>query len=132
MSQTLDENHLLYADSHEWAAIEHGVCTVGISRFACEELTDITYIELPAVGKHVEKGKTFGVIESVKSANDLYAPVSGEVVAVNLAVANDPAGIAADPYGKGWMVKLKTTATPATAGLKNKAQYDAQVAAESH
>ncbi len=128
----MDENQLLYADSHEWAAFDGDSVTVGISRFACEALTDITYIELPAVGKQVEKGKAFGVIESVKSANDLYAPVAGEVVAVNKAVADDPAGIAADPYGKGWMIRLKTAATPADAGLKNKAQYDAQTAAEAH
>jgi glycine cleavage system H protein len=100
---------------------------VGITKFACEQLTDITYIELPAIGKKVEKGKSFGVIESVKSANDLYAPVSGEVVAVNKAVVDAPDQIGVDPFGAGWMVKLKVAA-PDTAGLLSLADYQKQTA----
>ena len=125
----MDDRQLFFAESHEWAAFAGDVVTVGISQFACEALTDITYIELPKVGKAVTKGKAFGVIESVKSANDLYAPVTGKVVAINDAVVNDPSGIGADPYGNGWMVRIRTTATMANAGLKTKAEYDAQTAA---
>jgi len=125
----MDEEQLLYAASHEWAKMDGDVCTVGITRFAVEQLTDVTYVELPPVGRAVAKGKSFGVVESVKSANDLYAPVSGEVVEVNTKVADDPASIGADPYDAGWMIKIKTTGTADLAGLMKKAEYDAQTAA---
>lgn len=125
----MSEENLLYAASHEWAKVDGDVCTVGISRFAVEQLTDVTYVELPPVGRAVTKGKSFGVVESVKSANDLYAPVSGEVIEVNANVADDPASIGADPYGAGWMIKIKAAGTPDLSGLMNKADYDAQTAA---
>ena len=128
----MNEDGLLYSASHEWARIEGDVCVVGITRFAVEQLTDVTYVELPPVGRAVTKGKPFGVIESVKSANDLYAPVSGEVIAVNAAVADDPASISADPYGAGWMIKIRTSADPDLGGLMKKADYDAQTAANGH
>jgi glycine cleavage system H protein len=128
----MSEADLLYSASHEWARLEGDVCTVGITRFAVEQLTDVTYVELPAVGKTVTKGKSFGVIESVKSANDLYAPVSGEVVAVNNAVSDNPASIAADPYGAGWMIRIKTTGAPDLSGLLKKDAYDAQTAASGN
>src|SRR4029077_9226546 len=118
--------------SHEWTRLEGDVCVVGITRFAVEQLTDVTYVELPPVGRAVSKGKPFGVIESVKSANDLYAPVSGDVIEVNNRVADDPGSIAADPYGEGWMIKIRTAGTPDLAGLMKKADYDAQTAAGDH
>ena len=83
------------------------MCTIGISQFAIEQLTDIVYVELPHVGDHIFAGQGFGEIESVKSVNDLYAPLSGEVSAVNEAVVNDPSIISTDPYGKGWMIKIE-------------------------
>jgi glycine cleavage system H protein len=128
----MNENDLLYAESHEWAALAGDVCTVGITRFAVEQLTDITYIELPKVGKKVEKGKPFGVVESVKSANDLYAPVGGEIIEVNAKVASDPGSLGADPYGAGWMVKIRVAAPADTSGLLSKAGYDKQIAAQEH
>src|SRR5438270_14052014 len=95
---------LRYAKTHEWARLEGDLCTVGITQFAVEQLTDVVAVELPKAGKPVvasdEKG--FGVIESVKAVSDLYAPVSGQIAEVNKAVADDPALVAADPYGKGW------------------------------
>jgi glycine cleavage system H protein len=128
----MDLNALHYAESHEWAQITGDICTVGITAFAIEQLTDITYIELPKVGKKVEKGKPFGTIESVKSANDLYAPVSGEIIEVNQAVANDPMMLSQDAYDKGWMIRIKVTGTPDTTGLLDKSAYDAFVATQGH
>jgi glycine cleavage system H protein len=128
----MNEDALLYSASHEWARLEGDVCIVGITRFAVEQLTDVTYVELPPVGRTVTKGKPFGVIESVKSANDLYAPVSGEVAEVNNRVADDPSSIAADPYGAGWMIKIRTSGGPDFSGLMKKTEYDAQTAASDH
>lgn len=128
----MDESKLLYSPSHEWALIEGDTCTVGITRFAVEQLTDIVYVELPEPGKEVETGGTFGVIESVKAVSDLYAPVAGTVSEVNNAVADDPAILSEDPYEKGWLIKLKLSGTPDTSHLKSKAAYDEQVAGEAH
>jgi glycine cleavage system H protein len=128
----MNEAELLYSPSHEWVHVDGTLCTVGITRFAVEQLTDVTYVELPAKGKALVKDKSFGVIESVKSANDLYAPVSGEVVDVNSKVVDDPAGIGADPYGSGWMIKIRVQGAPDLSGLLKKAEYDAQTAAGGH
>ena len=128
----MSEDQLLYSPSHEWVKVDGNVCTVGITKFAVEQLTDVTYVELPPVGRAVTKGKAFGVIESVKSANDLYSPVTGEVVEVNSKVADDPASIGADPYGAGWMIRIKTPAKPDVSGLLQKSEYDAQTAAGGH
>src|SRR6266545_792559 len=103
----MDLSKLRYAKSHEWADLQGDVCTVGITKFAVEQLTDVTNVELPKVGKKVEGGKPFGEIESVKAVFDLYAPVSGDVIEVNSAVAEDPGLVNQDPYGKGWMIKIK-------------------------
>src|SRR3712207_1097289 len=97
---------LRYMTTHEWAKVEGNMCTVGISKFAVEQLTDIVFVELPDVGDHVFANQGFGEIESVKSVNDLYAPVSGEVVAINEPIISDPSLITVDPYGKGWMIKI--------------------------
>lgn len=97
---------LKYAASHEWARINGGEAVVGVTHFAQEQLGDITFIDLPAVGTKVQAGMEFGAIESVKAASDLYSPVTGEIVAVNEALADDPAAVNRDPYGEGWMVKV--------------------------
>lgn len=128
----MDESKLLYAESHEWALIEGDVCTVGITRFAVEQLTDIVYVELPDEGKEFGAGDAFGVIESVKAVSDLYAPVAGTVTEVNDTVADDPSLLSADPYEKGWLIKLKLSGTPDTSKLKDKKAYDEQVAGEAH
>src|SRR5437762_9375197 len=98
---------LRYATTHEWAGLEGDTCTVGITAFAVEQLTDVVFVELNKVGSKVKTGDKFGVIESVKAVSDLYAPVDGEVVATNDAIVADPSLVGADPCGNGWMVKLK-------------------------
>ncbi len=105
MSQIPD--HLRYADSHEWIdPSSPEAASVGISDHAQEELTDVVYLELPQVGATVSKGDAIAVIESVKAANDIFAPVSGEIVEVNEALADDPAPVNSDPYGGGWIFKI--------------------------
>src|SRR5947208_11815394 len=103
----MDPKNLRYAKTHEWASLEGNICTVGITKFAVEQLTDIVYIELPDVGDNVFAGESFGEIESVKAVSDLYSPVNGEVVDVNDKLLDDPTKVTADPYGKGWMLKIK-------------------------
>ena len=108
--------NLRYNSSHEWVLLEGDIATVGISDHAQEELTDVVFVELPPVGKTVDVGDPTAVVESVKAASDIYAPVSGEVVEVNNEVEANPALVNTDPYGKGWIFKLK---------LKNAAQVEA-------
>jgi len=98
---------LKYASSHEWAKPQGETATVGISDHAQGELGDVVYVELPEVGSTVTKGETFGVVESVKAASDVYSPVSGEVVEINSALVDEPAKVNGDPYGDGWMIKVK-------------------------
>ena len=127
----MDLSACRFAPTHEWARPEGGVVTVGISKFAVEQLTDVTYLKLPKPGTAVTAGEPFGEIESVKSVNDLYAPVTGTVAEVNKAIEANPAGIGDDPYGAGWLVKI----TPAASGmdhLKSLADYEAQIATEGH
>lgn len=96
-----------YTSEHEWARSEHGIVTVGITGYATDQLGDIVFVELPAVGKKLEAGKPFGVIEAVKTVSDLYAPVAGEVVEVNGALSDNPALVNQEPYGEGWIIRLK-------------------------
>ena len=116
-----------YAESHEYARPEGAEVVVGISDHAQAELGDIVFVELPAVGKTIAKGQTFGVVESVKAASDLYMPVGGIVIAVNAALEGDPALVNRDCYGEGWMLRVK----PADAGqldaLMDAAAYGALV-----
>jgi glycine cleavage system H protein len=98
-------DHLRYADSHEW--IDPGTGAVGISDHAQGELSDVVYVELPEVGATFEAGDAVAVVESVKAASDVFAPASGEVTAVNASLEDDPAVINSDPYGDGWLFKLK-------------------------
>ena len=116
---------LKYAESDEWVRIEGDTATFGISDYAQDALNDIVYIELPEVGDKLEKGKPFGTVESVKAASDLYAHVSGTVIEVNSALEDEPEVINADPYGKGWMVKIKLDGTPDLLGLMDAAAYSA-------
>jgi glycine cleavage system H protein len=95
-----------YSETHEWAKPEGDVVVIGVSDYAQNQLGDIVFVELPAVGKQVEAGKTFGVIESVKAASDLFAPISGKVVAINEALSADPALVNRDAFGDGWMIKI--------------------------
>lgn len=127
-------NHaeLRYAKSHEWSAQDGDIITVGITQYAVDQLTDVTHLQLPKVGKAVQAGAPFGEIESVKAVFDLYAPVTGTVLEVNTAVANDPSLINTDCYGVGWMLKIQLAPGAGLAHLMTKDQYDQQLASEAH
>lgn len=121
---------LLYAKSHEWALVEGDVATVGITQFAQEQLGDLTYVELPEVGDTFEAGSEMGTVESVKAASEIYAPVSGEVIEVNAALADAPEIVNHDPYGEGWLVKFKITSDPEN--LLSADEYEELVAQDAH
>ena len=117
-------DHLYFSDSHEWVdPSSPEAAPVGISDHAQAELTDVVYLELPEVGRTVIKGEAVAVIESVKAANDIYAPVSGEIVEVNEALAEPPEPVNEDPYGGGWMFKVKLADSGEVEGLMNAAAY---------
>ncbi len=124
--------NLRYASSHEWVSLDGDVCNVGITAFAVEQLTDVVFVELNKVGSKTKAGDKFGVIESVKAVSDLYAPVEGELAAVNDAVVKDPSLVAADPYGKGWMVKIKVVPGTKLDKLLTPEQYEKQIASQGH
>ncbi len=121
-------DHLRYSDSHEWIdPTDPNAASMGISDHAQAELTDVVYLELPEVGRVVKKGEAFAVIESVKAANDIYAPVSGKVVAVNEALAEAPEPVNEDPYGGGWMVKIKLSDSSELEALHDAGSYREQI-----
>ena len=128
----MDLKTLKYAPTHEWALLEGNIATVGISKFAVDQLTDLIMIELPAVGTRVSTGKSFGEIESVKAVSDLYAPLAGEVIEVNKQVTSNVALLAEDPYDTGWLIKIKVDQPVDTSGLMDLATYESQVAEEGH
>ncbi|MCA3748999.1 MAG: glycine cleavage system protein GcvH [Rubrobacter sp.] len=103
---------LLYTRTHEWARIEGDTATVGITDHAQEELGDVVFVELPQVGSSVEAGEPFGTIESVKAVSDLYSPVSGEVVDVNNTLEESPEKVNEDPYGEGWLIRVRLSGEP--------------------
>jgi glycine cleavage system H protein len=123
--------NLKYSRSHEWVRQEGNEAVIGITDHAQKSLSDVVYVELPAVGTTLSMGDKFGVVESVKAASDLYIPVSGMVVAVNEGLAADPAVVNSDPYGEGWMLRLRLRNLAVEAGeLLDAAKYEALVAAE--
>jgi glycine cleavage system H protein len=128
----MDPKNLRYAKSHEWAHMEGDVCTVGITKFAVEQLTDVVYIDLPDVGDHVFKDDSFGEIESVKAVSDLYSPVNGEIIQVNNKLENDPSLVTNDPYGAGWMIKIRVEEGSKIDHLMTLEQYEKQIASEGH
>jgi glycine cleavage system H protein len=117
-------NHLRFLPSHEWVDATLPDCfAVGISDHAQAELTDIVYLELPEVGRIVSKGEAIAVVESVKAANDIYAPVSGEIVEVNEALGEAPEPVNTDPFGQGWMFKIKPSHSSELDELMDAAAY---------
>jgi glycine cleavage system H protein len=120
-----------YTHEHEWAREQDGVVTVGITGYATEQLGDVVFVELPEVGRKLEAGKAFGVVEAVKTVSDLYAPIAGEVVEVNGALGDDPAAVNREPYGAGWMLRIRPLDPQAFAGLLSSSEY-AKVVEESH
>ena len=114
---------LRYSDDHEWLRLEGDVGVIGITAYAADQLGDIVFVEMPAVGATLTLHQAFGVIESVKAVSDLYAPVGGAVVAVNEALAGRPELVNSDPYGDGWMVKLRVSDTAEVDALKDADAY---------
>ncbi|WP_435010317.1 glycine cleavage system protein GcvH [Tundrisphaera lichenicola] len=128
----MDPKTLKFTPTHEWVHLDGDVATLGISKFAVDQLTDLIMIDLPKPGATLTKGKPFGEVESVKAVSDLYAPLGGEVLEINEAVAKDVQILAEDPYTKGWLVKLKVTDTSPIASLLDLDAYQAKVADEAH
>jgi glycine cleavage system H protein len=125
----MDRSQLKFATTHEWAAIENGIATVGISDFAVKLLSDLVFIDLPTKGKKVQAGDTLGEVESVKAVSDIYAPLSGEVVEVNADLADHLERLTSDAFSA-WMVKLKLSEPTEVSRLLDFAGYQAHCAAE--
>ena len=121
---------LRYTNDHEWLRAQGSNWRVGITQFAVEQLGDITLVDLPKVGDTVKKGEKFGVIESVKSVSDLYAPVSGKVAAINADLQSTPEDVNNEPYGKGWMIEIEAVDKAEVEQLMNADAYAAHVAAQ--
>jgi glycine cleavage system H protein len=113
-----------YAKSHEWVRIEGTVAVIGISDYAQHLLSDIVYVELPEVGDELVQGESMGTVESVKAAEDAYAPLSGEVVGINGDLESSPEWVNQDPYGKAWMIKVSPSKPDELASLMNAADYE--------
>ena len=112
-----------YLKTHEWHQLADGMVTIGITKFAVDQLTDITYVELPKLGTEVRAGKACGEIESVKATSDLYCGVSGKVTEVNKNLAGDPELVNSDPFGAGWMIRV---------AVKDRSEFDALMSAEDY
>jgi len=122
-----------FAKSHEWIRLEDdGLATVGISAYAVEALTDLVFMQLPDVGRQVKAGESIGEIESVKAVSDFYAPVSGEIVEVNATLPDDLEQLGKDPYGSGWLVKIRPADAAELDALLDQPAYEALVQSEQH
>ena len=115
---------LRYTKDHEWVRVDGDTATIGVTDFAAGQLGDVVFVDLPAAGKAVEQFATFGVVESVKAVSDLYAPVSGEVVEVNPELGGNPELVNSDPFGAGWMIKVKLGDAGQVDGLLDPAAYE--------
>ncbi len=118
---------LKYAKSHEWVRISGDIATVGISDHAQHELTDVVFAEVPAAGRKIKAGEACAVVESVKTASDIYSPVSGEIVEANSALSQNPALVNTDPYGNGWFFKIKLSQPAEINSLLSSADYSKQI-----
>lgn len=119
---------LRYCASHEWIRLEGDIATVGISDHAQAELTDVVFVELPSIGRKVDAGDPTAVVESVKAASDIYAPIGGEVIEANSAVEANPSLVNTDPYGKGWIFKLRVKDPADAARLMDASSYQSHIA----
>jgi glycine cleavage system H protein len=127
----MDPENLRYTKEHEWVRVEGDVGIIGITSHAQNELGDIVYVDLPKAGAVIQQGKTIGSVESVKAVSDIYTPVSGEVVEVNGLLTESPETLNQDPYGTGWLVKIKLSEPGEAAKLLTAAEYQAFVGTES-
>ncbi len=125
-------DNLQYTKDHEWLKIEGDTGIAGISEFAQEALGDIVYVELPKVGEKFSQGDPFGSVESVKSVNELFIPVSGEVIEINESLADAPQHVNEDPYGKGWMIRIKISAPSDVDSLLSASEYEDFVSEQEH
>ena len=127
---------LLFAKTHEWVAVTdeggHKTATMGLTDFAVQALTDLVFIELPKVGRQVKAEESFCEVESVKAVSDVYAPVSGEVTAVNESLPDNLEKLSNDPYGEGWIARIRITDESSLAKLMDHATYQRQISEESH
>lgn len=123
---------LKYTDDHEWIGQDGQVVTVGISFFAQKELGDVVFVELPVVGRHLKKGEELGTIESVKAVSEIYSPATGEVVEVNETLSDTPELVNQEPYGKGWILKLRLEDPSELENLMDSATYEAHVGKGGH
>ena len=124
-------DNLRYTKDHEWIRVDGDAATVGITDHAQQELGDIVFVELPKVGAQLEQAASFGSVESVKAVSDIYSPVAGEVTEINTALADAPEKVNADPYGDGWIMKLRLRDAGQVSSLMTAAQYTEYVGAES-
>jgi glycine cleavage system H protein len=115
--------NLLFTQDHEWILLEDGLACVGITEFAQGELGDVVFVEIETAGETLEKGEIFGTVEAVKTVSDLFMPVSGEVIEVNTELADKPELVNNDPFGKGWMIRIKVTDKTELAGLLSPSDY---------
>jgi glycine cleavage system H protein len=120
-----------YTETHEWVAVDDSVATIGITDFAQAQLGDVVFLELPRVGKLLEEGDSFGVVESVKAASDLYSPVAGTVLEVNESLSASPEQVNDDPYGAGWLIRVHLNGDVGQ-GLLDEAGYKAVTEGQSH
>ena len=118
----------LYTSDHEWLSIDGDVATIGITDYAQQQLGDVVFVELPKVGRSLKKAEAAAVVESVKAASDVYAPVTGEVIEVNQAIADEPALVNTDATGKAWFFKVKMSDKGELGGLMDEAAYKAHTA----
>ena len=128
----MDPNELKYTKTHEWIHVDGDTATVGITDFAVQQLTDLVYVDLPQVGRTLKPGETFGEVESVKAVSDLYAPLAGEITESNSAVPDDPAVLSDDPFGKGWLIRLRIADASALDNLLDRAAYQKHCESEAH
>ncbi len=121
-----------YAPTHEWVENKDGLLVVGLSQFAVDQLTDVIYIDLPKMGVSVASGQPVAEIESVKAVSDIYAPVEGEITEVNSVLATDASIVSRDPFGEGWLFKVRPTSANPTSHLLSEEEYQAQIAGQAH
>jgi glycine cleavage system H protein len=119
--------NLRYTKDHEWLSLEGDIATIGITDFAQKELGDIVYVEVETIGKEMKAGEIFGSVEAVKTVSDLYLPVSGTILELNAALAGVPEAVNNDPYGKGWMIKMKVNNPDEVAALMDATAYETTV-----
>ncbi len=120
-------SNLRYTKDHEWISLEGDIATIGITDFAQRELGDIVYVEVETIGKAMQAGEIFGTVEAVKTVSDLYLPVAGTILELNAALAGTPEAVNNDPYGEGWMIKMKVNNPTEVAALMDGPTYEATV-----